>query len=55
MQFDLTSIPAGAAIDSTFISFYYAPEPGYNGTGHYGDNYMLLQRIMEPWQENTVT
>jgi hypothetical protein len=55
IQFDLSSIPGDAAIDSAFISFYYALDPQYNGTDHYGNNYMLLQRITEPWQENTVT
>jgi hypothetical protein len=56
IQFDLSSIPNDATIDSAFISFYYAWDPLFTfGTDHYGDNYMLLQRIVEPWQENTAT
>ena len=59
IQFDLSSIPNDATIDSAFISFYFALDSvnyvPYGVTGDYGDNSMLLQRVTEPWNENTVT
>ena len=56
IQFDLSSIPNDATIDSAFISFYYAWDSLFTfGTDHYGDNYMLLQRVTEPWDEHKIT
>ncbi len=55
IQFDLSSLPTGVSIDSAFLCFYFALDPLFSRTEHQGENYMLLQRIIEPWQENTVT
>jgi hypothetical protein len=54
IQFDLSSIPNDATIDSALNSFYCAWDRLFTfGTDHYGENYMLIQRIVEPCQENT--
>jgi hypothetical protein len=58
IQFDLSTIPNDASIDSAFISFYFALDPvyiPYDITGDYGNNSMLLQRVIGPWDEPTVT
>jgi len=55
IQFDLSSIPSDARIDSAYVSFFYSTVQDYPDSAHVGDNYMLLQRIIENWQENSVT
>jgi PKD repeat protein len=54
LEFDLTSIPPGAAVLEAKISLYYANNPA-NPHYHYGQNEAYLQRVIEPWDEHTVT
>lgn len=54
IDFDLSSIPADAQIDSAFISFYYNNTSIY-GAGHSGDNSFVIERITSAWEESTIT
>jgi hypothetical protein len=52
IEFDLDELPNNITITNAELSLYYnadAPE------GHAGDNTALLQRITQPWTENTVS
>jgi hypothetical protein len=56
IQFDLSSIPAGATVISATLSLSWAPgsDEG-NHFGIFGSNKAWLQRVTSSWQENTVT
>jgi gliding motility-associated-like protein len=53
IDFDLSSIPTGAIIDSAFLSLYYNNTSG--NSGHAGTNSSKLYRITSTWSESTVT
>lgn len=59
INFDLSSIPAGASINSASLSLYHNPDSGlipFTG-GHSqlsGSNQSVLQRITSAWSESTV-
>lgn len=53
IHFDYT-IPAGATIDSAKLSFYTHVSPHGNGD-HSGNNASYIQRVTDPWEENTAT
>lgn len=53
VDFDFTSIPANAEVSSAFLSLYYCDGSGH--AGHAGTNTSVLERIIEPWDENSVT
>ncbi|MEO8086193.1 MAG: DNRLRE domain-containing protein [Bacteroidota bacterium] len=56
IQFDLSSIPNGAIIQSAALSLYWAP--GSDEGKHYGlfgSNSAYIQRITSTWDEQTVT
>jgi len=53
IQFDLSSIPAGAGIVDARLSLYYNFVSG--SAGQAGDNAAYLRRITENWDENTVS
>jgi hypothetical protein len=58
IEFDLTSIPATATIDSAFLYLYANPNApnGISGQPTYGnDNAGYLRRITQSWNEMTVT
>jgi len=54
IDFDLSSIPGGANIDSAFLSLYFNKTSIY-GNNHNGDNYFLIQRITSTWSQSTIT
>jgi hypothetical protein len=54
IDFDLSSIPADARIDSAYLSLYFNVTSGY-GDEHVGDNSFIIQRIITDWDESTVT
>ncbi len=58
IQFDLSSIPTGAVIDSAYLSLYFSQKliqdfPIFSG--HSGINTLEIMRITQNWQANTVT
>ena len=59
IEFDLSSIPANAVVNSAFLSLYNNPtSPNNNGGEHSslsGSNEAVLQRIVSIWEEYTVT
>jgi hypothetical protein len=58
MNFDFSSIPDDAKIDNAYLSLYNNPNSSeYNGkhSSLSGSNAALLQRIVEPWDEDSVT
>jgi len=56
IEFDLTSIPAGAIINNATFSFYHDPiSPQGPHESLTGPNECYLQRIITSWDENIVT
>lgn len=56
LQFDLSTIPANAKIDSAFLHFYYNPVDSYEGFDfHSGDNVFQIKRVTSPWEEDSIT
>lgn len=53
IDFDLSSIPVGATVNSAELSLFAYNSPA-NGQ-HSGQNDAVLERIITPWNENTVT
>ena len=56
IEFDLSSIPLGTVIDSAFLSLYHdtnSVEGSHINIS--GTNAGFVQRIIEPWNESTVT
>jgi hypothetical protein len=47
MRFDLSAVPPTAIVDSAFITLY--------GIDHAGDNASYLRRILDSWDEESVT
>jgi MoxR-like ATPase len=54
IEFDLSSIPTDAKIHQALLSLYFNSTSRYNNS-HQGDNAFYIQRIISPWQENTIT
>lgn len=54
IDFDISSIPTGAIIDSAYLSLYFNNTSVY-GTKHIGENDFLIQRITSQWNEYTIT
>ncbi|MFN8143597.1 MAG: DNRLRE domain-containing protein [Bacteroidia bacterium] len=57
LQFDLSSIPAGAVITSAVLSLYFNPNSAEGGhvSSFLSTNSCYLQRITSNWNESTVT
>ena len=53
-RFDLTAIPPGSFILDAKLSLYYGSNSSYHQY-HYGDNESFIQRVVENWEEETVT
>ena len=54
--FDLSQLPSEIIVNSALLSLYYAPQ--YNGLTHStlsGSNECIIQRIINSWDESTVT
>jgi hypothetical protein len=54
IDFDLSSIPAGASIDSASLSLYFNHSSAF-GDQHQGETSFIVQRIISDWDESTVT
>jgi hypothetical protein len=54
IDFDLSSVPMGAYIIDARLSLYFANNPA-NPHTHFGDNGAFLQRVITPWEEDSVT
>jgi PKD repeat protein len=54
IEFDLSSLPADAYVIDARLSFYFANNPA-NPHTHFGDNGGFLQRVITPWEEDSVT
>lgn len=58
MRFDLSSIPAGSTVLGAFLDFTGCGPFGtgdVGSVGHVGQNQSYLKRIIELWEESTVT
>jgi Fungalysin metallopeptidase (M36)/Fungalysin/Thermolysin Propeptide Motif len=58
IQFDLSSIPTNAVIDSAFLYLYFSQKfvqdnPPF--TGHFGNNILEIRQITEAWQSASIT
>lgn len=54
IDFDLSSLPSGAHIDSAFISLFFNSTSAY-GSEHSGATDFIIQRITMDWEESTVS
>ncbi len=54
LDFDLSSIPPGAIIDSAYLSLFFNHTSAY-GDEHVGETSFTIQRIISDWAESTVT
>ncbi len=54
IDFDLSSIPSEATIDSANLSLYFNTTSAY-GDQHEGENSFIIQRIISEWEESTIT
>lgn len=55
LEFDLSSLPANAIIDSAYLKLYYDSLNSVNYRTHMGQNDMEVKRVSSPWNENTIT
>lgn len=54
-SFKLTDIPADAEITSAKLSLYGVATSNVSPQGNSGDNRILLQRVLDNWNESTIT
>lgn len=55
IEFDLSTIPANAIIDSAYIKLFYDSLNTVNYRTHIGQNNMEIKRVTSSWLENTIT
>jgi hypothetical protein len=62
IAFDLSTIPTNAIVDSAYLTLYYSQaivDILYRAStyfdGHVGNTPMWIQKVLEPWSENTIT
>lgn len=55
LAFDLSAIPANAEIVSAKLSLYGLPYSNAIPQGNQGDNGLLIQRVLDNWNQTTVT
>ena len=62
IAFDLSTIPTNAIVDSAFLTIYYSQaivdilyQASTYFDGHVGDTRMWIQKVTQPWLENTIT
>ena len=62
ISFDLSTIPTNAIVDSAFLNIYYSQavvDLFYQSStyfdGHVGDTRIWIQKVTQPWSENTIT
>lgn len=54
IEFDLTSIPSGAKLDSAFMNLYFATAPNEGFGHHVGGTDLEINRVIMPWQDSTI-
>jgi PKD repeat protein len=54
LEFDLSDLPSPCWVVDARLSLFYANDPS-NPHSHYGDNWSLIQRVTEPWEELEVS
>ncbi len=56
LNFDFSVIPSNAYVYSALLDLFANPNPGNgNGVAMQGNNASVIQRVITPWIENTVT
>jgi len=55
IEFDYSSIPAGAIIDSAFLFYHNNPSAPSHGGLHSGSNTFWVRRVTSPWNEDSIT
>lgn len=56
IKFDLSALPTQAEIQQALLSLYYNPTDPYESFDvHTGDNALVIQRVIEDWDEQTIT
>jgi hypothetical protein len=59
IDFDLSTIPPNAIIDSALLNLYFNSTSPYLNVigleGHSGENSFVIEKIIEEWEENTIT
>ena len=55
LLFDLSTLPASAVIDSSFLNLFFDPSTNEGFFVHSGSTYMEVKRVTSPWSEATIT
>ena len=62
IAFDLSTIPTNAIIDSAYLTLFYSQaivdilyQASTYFDGHVGDTRIWIQKVTQPWAENTIT
>ena len=55
IEFDYSSIPAGAIIDSAYLFYYNNPSAPSHGGLHSGSNTFWVRRVTSSWDEDSIS